>query len=166
MQKIRQPIALLFLFSITILLSGCQANLEWFIRNVSNKEVLLTLRYEANSTQPLRHPLLPLKNNYVDFKKEVLSINYETTHTMNDSLKIMYVNDSTYQVHIPAKSTVELTYIIPTDYGYNANTILEFNQQGHLFAINANSVFEKHTHFHTKGKGILKNLVYYDYGKE
>ena len=145
-------------------LSGCQANLEWFVRNMSDKDVLITLRFDTNK-EKYRPNKLPLKKKYVAYKTEIIKINYSTKSILNDSLTITLINENTYQILLPAKSTVELTYIIPTDYGYSTNVMAEFEQDGKIYSINSIDVFEKRSGLKNAGSLTLKNLIYYDYGQ-
>jgi hypothetical protein len=164
LNKISKFSGKVILFFCLFLLYGCKANLEWFVRNHTDKEVTLTLRYETKK-EKYRPDFIPLKPKYVYFKREIVPINYETTYLMEDSLPIASLSDSCYQIILPARSTIELTYIVPTDYNYLPNVIAEFQQQGSLYAINTKDVFGKRSVFKTAGGFSLKNLVYYDYGK-
>lgn len=162
MKPIRTPFALVFLFLVMPFFSGCQANLQWYVRNLSSHAVTLVLRYDTR-TDKYRKNFLPLKKTKVDYKNELLKINYNTSALLTDSLPLRAVSDSVYQLVIPAESTVELSPVIPTDYNYAKNVVFEFYQDGKIFAINTSSVFEKHSNLHTAGGLTLKNLVYFDY---
>lgn len=162
MKHIRNTLAVPVMLVVLFLLSGCKANLEWYVRNLSGKPVELILRYDTK-TDKYRSNYLPLKKRKVDYKNEILKINYNTYALLTDSLQLQPINDSVYRLVIPAMSTVELTYIIPTDYGYAKNVVAEFHQDGTIYAINTSSVFEKHSNLHTTGGLTLKNLVYFDY---
>lgn len=151
--------------AVLFLLSGCKANLEWYVRNLSEKPVELILRFDTK-TDKYRSKFLPLKKHKVDYKNEILKINYNTSALLTDSLQLQPINDSVYRLVIPAMSTVELTYIIPTDYGYAKNVVAEFHQDGTIYAVNTSSVFEKHSNLQTAGSLTLKNLVYYDYSAQ
>lgn len=157
------PVTLMLWFSV-LLFSGCKANLEWYVRNLSGKEVKLVLRYETKEPAN-RHAFLPLKRNFVDYKQEIVKIDYITRQVLRDSLPLIQLDYSTYELTIPAGSTVELTSIIPTDYAYDRNVVAEFYQEGKVYAINTSSVFGKNSDLKTTGGMTLKNLVYYDYGK-
>ncbi|MCW3070715.1 MAG: hypothetical protein JWO44_605 [Bacteroidetes bacterium] len=149
--------------SVILLLSGCQANLQWFLRNLTQKAVVLTLHYETKQ-EKYRRSYLPLREKYVSFKKEIMKIDYSTEAILDDSLPVTMTDSSTYQLVIPARSTVELTYIIPTDYGYHSNVVAILQQEGTMYSVNTSSAFDKHSPFHMAGGLTLKNLVYYDYG--
>jgi hypothetical protein len=162
MKYIRNLLAVPFMLAVLFSLSGCQANLEWYVRNLSSRAVTLVLRYDTR-TDKYRKNYLPLKNQKVDYKNEILKINYNTVALLTDSLPLQALNDSVYQLVIPAESTVELSQVIPTDYNYAKNVVFEFYQDGKIYAINTASVFEKHSNLHTTGSLTLKNLVYFDY---
>jgi len=143
---------------------GCKANLEWFVRNVTDKDVKITLRFDTKKDK-YRPGKLPLKTKYLPYIKEIVKVDYLTKSILNDSLQVIPINDNTYQILLPAKSTVELTYIIPTDYGHdNINVIAEFEQEGALYSINSIDVFKKNSGMKKTGGLTLKNLIYYDYG--
>jgi hypothetical protein len=155
-------LSVIFIFVMS-LLNGCSANLNWFLRNLTNKEVILTLRYETNMKQN-GASFLPLKSKHVKFKNQILKIGYETINLLSDSLKISEIDHSTYEIIIPQHSTLELTHIIPTGYGQRCNVIAEFKQDGKIYSVNTTSIFNKHKQFKMTGGLLLKNLVYYDYG--
>jgi hypothetical protein len=154
--------SVIFIFVMS-LLTGCSANLNWFLRNLTNKEVILTLRYETYMEKN-GSSFLPLKSKHVKFKNQILKIEYETINKLNDSLKINEVNYSTYEIVIPPQSTIDITHIIPTGYGQRCNVIAEFKQDGKIYSVNTTSIFNKHKQFKMTGGLLLKNLVYYDYG--
>lgn len=162
MKSIRHSFAVAVLFLVLPFFSGCQANLEWYVRNLSSYPVTLVLRYDMRSDK-YRKNFLPLKKTKVEYKNEILKINYNTSGLLTDSLQLQAINDSVYQLVIPGESTVELSPVIPTDYNYAKNVVAEFYQGGKIYAINTTSVFEKHSNLHTAGGLTLKNLVYFDY---
>ena len=145
------------------ILNSCSANLKWFVRNLTNKEVILILRYETNKKKD-GNPFLPLKTRHLYYKNQILKIGYETANKLNDSLQISEIDNSTYEIIIPQHSTLELTQIIPTGYGQRFNVIAEFKQEGKIYSVNTISIFNKHKQFKLTGGLLLKNLVYYDYG--
>jgi hypothetical protein len=146
-------------------LTACTANLEWFLRNISDKDVTITLRFNTKNEES-RSDNLPLKTKSLAYKKEIVKIDYSTKSSLKDSLEVIPVNHYTYQIILPAGSTVELTQIIPTDFGYHTNVLAEFEQEGIKYAINSIDIFEKHNSFKRTGGLTLKNLIYFDYRGE
>jgi hypothetical protein len=163
--KLRSVSLKLVLFSGLGFLCGCQANLFWFIRNYSDQPVRLILRYDTKKIQH-RKDFIPLEEKYVDYKKELLDINDNTAFLLDDSLQVKAMNDSVYEIVIPPRSTVEMSYIIPTDYNYHSNVILEFDQAGSRYSFNTMSYDEKLKNLNAYGSLFLKNLICYDYGKK
>lgn len=158
----RQRAFFFVVFFLSLLFCGCQANIEWFVRNLSDKEVVLTLRFETKPV-PYRKPAFPLKTRFVDYRPEVLKINYDTYDQLTDSLPIKTVDSTTYRIVIPAHSTLCLSRIVPTDYNDSRNVVAVFEQEGALYSLNTTSVFEKRSALHTTGTLFLKNLAYFDY---
>jgi hypothetical protein len=164
MSRSRKIVQLVFTIFFLQLFCSCQINLEWFIRNISGKEVVLILRYDTKKIE-YKHDFVPLKRKYISFSNEVLKINHKTAELVKDSLKIESLNDSTYKITIPPKSTVELTYIIPTDYTYKTNVIAEFYQDSSKYIINTMNFFEKDNKFKVGGNLTVRNVVYYDFDR-
>lgn len=158
-------IAFFIIISGLTILNGCSANLKWFVRNLSNKEVILILSYEHTLRQN-GNSFIPLKVKYVNFKNEILKIDYKTSKLLNDSLRVEAIDSLKYELIIPRQSTVDLTLIVPTDFGRHTNVVAEFKQDDRINSINTTSIFDNHKQFKMTGGLTLKNLVYYDYGKK
>ena len=156
--------ATLILAICVTVLSGCQPFLEWFVRNYSDKEVLITLRFETKRENYWPENI-PIASKMVPYKSEIIKINQATHSKLIDSLQIIAENDDTYKISLPAKSTVDLTTIIPTTYGHRTNVIAEFEQEGTKYAINSIDFFKKHSDLKMAGGFLMKTLVYFDYGK-
>lgn len=145
-------------------LSGCQLYMEWFVRNYSNKEVLITLRFETKKDD-YRPDDIPIQSKMVPYKSEIIKIDQSTYSKLRDSLQIIPENDHTYKIVLPPGSTVNLTTIIPTSFGHHTNVIAEFEQEGAKYAINSTDVFKKRGAVKMAGGFFSKALAYYDYGK-
>jgi len=127
--------------------------------------VYLTLRYDSKNIN-FQKNFLPINSKFIYYKDKIVDINHDTKNILDDRLALIAVDSSTYQMSIPPKSTVELTYIIPTDYGHSGrNVAAEFNQNGKIYTIDSKSAFDKNSPLKTTGGLTLKNLVYYDYGR-
>lgn len=151
------------LLCFVFVLCGCEANLEWYARNLTDQPVTVSLHYPTQK-EKYRAPFIPLKRKTVNFKKDILKIDYETSDALSDSLSIQMIDSATYQLVIPARSTVELSRIIPTDYGRSEyNVVMEFEQGGKTTTVKSTDIFTKNNPFRATGKLTLKNLVYYDY---
>lgn len=163
----KKPIHILATLSLIIfltLLSGCRLYMEWFVRNYSDKGVLITLRFETKK-EDYRSDDIPIRKKTVPYKNEIIKIGQSTYSKLTDSLQITPENDHTYKIVLPPGSTVDLTTIIPTSFGHHANVIAEFEQEGAKYAINSTDVFKKRGAVKMSGAFFSKGLAYYDYGK-
>ena len=162
----RKLFFVLILLAGLLPLSGCQYDLEWYIRNLSSKEVVLTLYYENREIKHM-NSYIPLKTKYADCKRKVIDITYETAGLLDDSLEVKQINSHTYQVRIPPHTIVEGTFIIPTQprdaYYHFRNVVAVFEQDGMLTSFNSMDVFKKYSPFKSEGGFFLKNLMYFDY---
>lgn len=156
--------ATLILVIFVTVLSGCQLDMEWFVRNYSYKEVLITLRFETKK-ENYGQDDIPIQRKMLPYRTEIININQSTWSKLKDSLQITSENDHTYKIVLPPRSTVDLTTIIPTRFGHHTNVIAEFEQEGAKYAINSTDVFKKHGAVKMSGAFFSKGLAYYDYGK-
>lgn len=145
------------------LFTGCQANMQWFFRNLSEEEVTMTLKFETVKDNPYRLDHLPLRHQFVNCSHSIAAINYETENNLTDSLPIEKLAFNLYKIKIPKQCTVSLSYLIPTDYNYNINVVAALEQKGRVYALNTRDALKKHSPFQKTGTIFLKNLYYYDY---
>jgi hypothetical protein len=138
--------------------------MEWFVRNCTDREVTITLRFDIKKEKN-RADYIPLKKKYVPFGPLIVKINNSTSSLLADSISIQEINNATYKIVIPPNSTVELTQIIPTDYNYFTNVIIEFEQGGSKYAVNSIDAFKKRSNLNRAGSFPFKNLYYFDYKK-
>ena len=156
---------LIIILSCVTLSNGCSISYQWFVRNYTNKEVLITLKFETKEGDSLFIPL-PIEEKVVPYNREILKINQLTNSKLKDSLQIVSINDYTYQVLLPPASTVDLTDIIPGRFAHRINVIAEFEQEGARYSINSISAFTpKHNDLKFAGGLLIRNLIYFDYGK-
>jgi hypothetical protein len=156
-------ITLILVICVTVL-NGCQLYMEWFVRNYSDKEVLITLRFETKKENYYPDDI-PIDTKVVPYKSEIIKIDQSTYSKLRDSLQIIPENDHIYKIILPPRSTVNLTTIIPTRFGNHTNVIAEFEQEGAKYAINSTDVFKKRSALKMSGGFFSKALAYYDYGK-
>lgn len=145
-----------------LLFSSCSANLQWYIRNLSEKEVTLTLFYN-NQKQNSIKSLYPLNIKYVPFCHSIIKIDKNTSKFLDDSLQLIMVDSLRFRVIIPKQSTVNLSSIIPTNFGNKESVWLELRQEEPIYLIDTKSALDKQKPFKTTGGSILNNLIYFDF---
>ena len=74
--------ATLILAICVTVLSGCQPFLEWFVRNYSDKEVLITLRFETKRENYWPENI-PIASKMVPYKSEIIKMKDGEFHEPN-----------------------------------------------------------------------------------